>query len=295
MERFSSNAPFTPVPTLDSHRRASIRATSRSLPNGARSRAPFQWTCGRGVGRLAEARGAGRGITRRHQLHPGPPPAVRSTGGEAPPGHHHRDRSRHDELVRSRRVRRRAGEAHPVQGGRLHHSVDLRGGRQGKRAHRPRGEAPVAAQPAEHALRDEAAHRPGAEGRRRRDGAAVGPVPRPPRHRERRRHRLSRAHLPRPRDQLEDPREDPRRRLRPPRSEEHTSELQSRENLVCRLLLEKKKNIIPALYSDGEVSPQKGKQRLYPTRPAIRRYFFFNDTATTEIYTLSLHDALPIC
>src|SRR6476661_9666591 len=31
----------------------------------------------------------------------------------------------------------------------------------------------------------------------------------------------------------------------------------------------------------------------------IRRYsrlfFFFNDTATTEIYTLSLHDALPIC
>ena len=25
------------------------------------------------------------------------------------------------------------------------------------------------------------------------------------------------------------------------------------------------------------------------------RCFFFNDTATTEIYTLSLHDALPIC
>src|SRR5436189_4776844 len=24
------------------------------------------------------------------------------------------------------------------------------------------------------------------------------------------------------------------------------------------------------------------------------RFFFFNDTATTEIYTLSLHDALPI-
>src|SRR5690606_39380813 len=34
--------------------------------------------------------------------------------------------------------------------------------------------------------------------------------------------------------------EDPKK-LR--RSEEHTSELQSRENLVCRLLLEKKKNI----------------------------------------------------
>src|SRR2546426_4373118 len=36
------------------------------------------------------------------------------------------------------------------------------------------------------------------------------------------------------------------------------------------------------------------------TLSAIYRYtlffiFFFNDTATTEIYTLSLHDALPIC
>src|SRR3712207_7641816 len=27
----------------------------------------------------------------------------------------------------------------------------------------------------------------------------------------------------------------------------------------------------------------------------VSRVFFFNDTATTEIYTLSLHDALPIC
>src|SRR6266536_6073741 len=26
----------------------------------------------------------------------------------------------------------------------------------------------------------------------------------------------------------------------------------------------------------------------------VRSFFFFNDTATTEIYTLSLHDALPI-
>src|SRR5256885_6767982 len=34
------------------------------------------------------------------------------------------------------------------------------------------------------------------------------------------------------------------------------------------------------------------------TRPGRRvsfSLFFFNDTATTEIYTLSLHDALPIC
>src|SRR3990167_6379803 len=54
---------------------------------------------------------------------------------------------------------------------------------------------------------------------------------------------------------------------RPNRSEEHTSELQSQSNLLCRLLLEK-------------------------TR--ARDLFFFNDTATTEIYTLSLHAALPI-
>src|SRR3989442_3549442 len=28
--------------------------------------------------------------------------------------------------------------------------------------------------------------------------------------------------------------------------------------------------------------------------PSLFFFFFFNDTATTEIYTLSLHDALPI-
>src|SRR5258708_39118449 len=28
--------------------------------------------------------------------------------------------------------------------------------------------------------------------------------------------------------------------------------------------------------------------------PILYSFFFFNDTATTEIYTLSLHDALPI-
>src|SRR2546427_10294800 len=33
---------------------------------------------------------------------------------------------------------------------------------------------------------------------------------------------------------------------------------------------------------------------VYPATQASL-LFFFNDTATTEIYTLSLHDALPIC
>src|ERR1041385_5965914 len=77
-----------------------------------------------------------------------------------------------------------------------------------------------------------------------------------------------------------------------PRSEEHTSELQSRLHLVCRLLLEKKK------------TPGRGaaaRPRSGPFDTGLRRSvcsghsaFFFNDTATTEIYTLSLHDALPI-
>ena len=39
---------------------------------------------------------------------------------------------------------------------------------------------------------------------------------------------------------------------------------------------------------------------LYGDAPVMKTYrvfvsFFFKDTATTEIYTLSLHDALPIC
>src|SRR5215203_5978851 len=82
------------------------------------------------------------------------------------------------------------------------------------------------------------------------------------------------------------------------RSEEHTSELQSRQYLVCRLLLEKKNKL--------ERQPRDARLRGYivhdlPARRAQRplgrtqrQFFFFNDTATTEISTLSLHDALPI-
>src|SRR5260370_41625787 len=38
------------------------------------------------------------------------------------------------------------------------------------------------------------------------------------------------------------------------------------------------------------------RARLFGNRSRLRQssFFFFNDTATTEIYTLSLHDALPI-
>src|ERR1039457_6196179 len=116
-------------------------------------------------------------------------------------------------------------------------------------------------------------------------------------------------------------------------SEEHTSEPQSPCNLVCRLLFDrkstrlnsshlvisyavfclKKNNTLAAAGDSASGSPGQavrlGTQR--PRPPAARiaacdqaymRHvtrcvvfvFFFNDTATTEIYTLSLHDALPI-
>src|SRR5438105_14131425 len=34
---------------------------------------------------------------------------------------------------------------------------------------------------------------------------------------------------------------------------------------------------------------------LFLLHSPVSLFFFFNDPATTEIYTLSLHDALPIC
>src|SRR5215510_1862052 len=42
---------------------------------------------------------------------------------------------------------------------------------------------------------------------------------------------------------------------------------------------------------------RRGVSQRVGRRMGLRRmccFFFFNDTATTEIYTLSLHDALPI-
>src|SRR5690349_12705714 len=150
------------------------------------------------------------------------------------------------------------------------------------------------------------------------------------------------------------------------RSEEHTSELQSRRDLVCRLLLEKKNGVVVGadrevrqaaladvdavrsgnaeieaevvavvragdflvldVGAEGTVEDEVRAQRTDAARgrdvdarvaeaavvQAEREVvddigvehrehaqhkvliFFFNDTATTEIYTLSLHDALPI-
>src|SRR6266403_78426 len=97
------------------------------------------------------------------------------------------------------------------------------------------------------------------------------------------------------------------------RSEEHTSELQSRRELVCRLLLEKKKKNAFSPFDAEKKKTTTARIPLRTTRPAGSAlthhpprppkgspsplsvlFFFFNDTATTEIYTLSLHDALPI-
>src|SRR5436309_6066433 len=55
---------------------------------------------------------------------------------------------------------------------------------------------------------------------------------------------------------------DPYRRKVPTRSEEHTSELQSRENLVCRLLLEKKKS-----RSHAESRPAKPRRVVLASAP----------------------------
>src|ERR1039457_6709048 len=103
------------------------------------------------------------------------------------------------------------------------------------------------------------------------------------------------------------------RRHRLLRSEEHTSELQSPCNLVCRLLLEKKNNHCECreaskaglstatrshtLVRCSQLHLEHIRMRGEPVdfgraRPLV--FFFFNDPAPTEISPLSLPDALPI-
>src|ERR1019366_3195594 len=92
------------------------------------------------------------------------------------------------------------------------------------------------------------------------------------------------------------------------RSEEHTSELQSLTNLVCRLLLEKK-DPHHQLF-EGEHGKAKGTQRTccrrrepahgahtdvpcsHGTHGSIT-FFFFNDRLTANISPIPLPDALP--
>src|SRR4051794_18160198 len=87
------------------------------------------------------------------------------------------------------------------------------------------------------------------------------------------------------------------------RSEERFSR-NAETDLVCRLLLEKKKTT-PRLRRiwkhaiEGVQLADHIALVCYIVDSAVALLivlllFFFNDTATTEIYTLSLHDALPI-
>src|SRR2546422_11128536 len=46
--------------------------------------------------------------------------------------------------------------------------------------------------------------------------------------------------------------------------------------------------------SDTRPASKHGRRKMNTETESKSAYFFFNDTATTEIYTLSLHDALPI-
>src|SRR5687767_1981767 len=78
------------------------------------------------------------------------------------------------------------------------------------------------------------------------------------------------------------------------RSEEHTSELQSLAYLVCRLLLEKKNRGSISTSTLPSIKLRKCSSKIITSILSFISGFFFNDTATTEIYTLSLHDALPI-
>src|SRR6266511_3832614 len=75
-------------------------------------------------------------------------------------------------------------------------------------------------------------------------------------------------------DLPEDPVEDPRQRIAddqpeedrdPPRSEEHTSELESRENIVCRLLLEKKNGhrSASAASPSWPIASQRGTRQVW--------------------------------
>src|SRR5687767_6688492 len=78
-----------------------------------------------------------------------------------------------------------------------------------------------------------------------------------------------------------------------PRSEERFSR-NAETDLVCRLLLEKKN--APRLRNDEMAPGERPHQvdRSHEGLSLLGLLFFFNDPATTENYTLSLHDALPI-
>src|SRR3954467_7841665 len=97
------------------------------------------------------------------------------------------------------------------------------------------------------------------------------------------------------------------------RSEEHTSELQSHDNLVCRLLLEKKKEQVaiahqtlaraPVLRPSGRARAAGGLQRRGRALGALSGpfgdamvdgFFFFNHARPPELAPLPLAQPLPV-
>src|SRR6478736_1256545 len=65
----------------------------------------------------------------------------------------------------------------------------------------------------------------------------------------------------------------------------HSQSSIPRSDTACRMVLR-----LTYVRSDGYLCPRHFRSLLFSAFLG----FFFNDTATTEIYTLSLHDALPI-
>src|ERR1039458_5120291 len=84
-----------------------------------------------------------------------------------------------------------------------------------------------------------------------------------------------------------------------PRSEEHTSELQSLRHLVCRLLLEKNGRKTDFREAERLVKRLVSQHRVLSVLTDTEQLlclsiFFLKDPATPDIYPLPLHDALPI-
>src|SRR5260370_14522071 len=79
------------------------------------------------------------------------------------------------------------------------------------------------------------------------------------------------------------------------RSEEHTSELQSHLNLVCRLLLEKKKHT-GHLDAGGQLLSADHHYRARPAPPATRSAFltFASQSIGPPVQAL-LHTCVPCC
>src|ERR1044072_1183584 len=86
---------------------------------------------------------------------------------------------------------------------------------------------------------------------------------------------------------------------RPPRSTlfPYTTLFRSAGSASARVSASEQALVLTMLFSPLGSTIDRKSTRLNSSHTAISRMpsFFFNDTATTEIYTLSLHDALPIC